>query len=172
MPSGLMTPKRPIPGRSPKNLAFASPLPPRPCGEMTTGSAGFRPGPYQAGSTTYAGRVTPLWATYEMRQTRTASCAPTELPGSDAMTAPAIAAAPHVRRRHLPNRRLRGMPATLGERPHRQLSDRSRLSLGAVLASIATKGRPVEFRLLGPVEVVRDGSPLPVGGAKPRALLT
>ncbi|HEU4972999.1 MAG TPA: helix-turn-helix domain-containing protein, partial [Gaiellaceae bacterium] len=29
----------------------------------------------------------------------------------------------------------------------------------------------MEFRLLGPVEAVRDGHPLPLGGAKPRALL-
>jgi ABC-type transport system substrate-binding protein/DNA-binding SARP family transcriptional activator len=29
----------------------------------------------------------------------------------------------------------------------------------------------VEFRLLGPVEVARDGQPLAIGGAKPRALL-
>ena len=29
----------------------------------------------------------------------------------------------------------------------------------------------MEFRLLGPVEVLRDGRPVPLGGAKPRALL-
>ena len=29
----------------------------------------------------------------------------------------------------------------------------------------------MEFRLLGPVEAVRDGRSLPLGGAKPRALL-
>ena len=29
----------------------------------------------------------------------------------------------------------------------------------------------MEFRLLGPVEALRDGSVVPIGGAKPRALL-
>src|SRR3954462_4811195 len=32
-------------------------------------------------------------------------------------------------------------------------------------------GREIEIRLLGPLEVMRDGQTVPLGGAKPRALL-
>jgi DNA-binding SARP family transcriptional activator len=40
-----------------------------------------------------------------------------------------------------------------------------------VLASASAEGRLVEFRLLGPVEGLRSGKLVALGGAKPRALL-
>ena len=52
IPSGLITAKRPTAGSRSKKAAFESPFAPRPCGEITTGSGGLLPGPYQAGSTT------------------------------------------------------------------------------------------------------------------------
>ena len=48
-----------------------------------------------------------------------------------------------------------------------------RAERGAVPAPALESCRPVRFRVLGPLEVTGpDGSPLDVGGAKPRALLT
>src|SRR5215203_3031651 len=64
------------------------------------------------------------------------------------------------------------MRATVRQRPQRHVSNGSRPPLRTVLASLRTsRRRRMEFRLLGPVEAVRDHRPLPLGGAKPRALL-
>ena len=64
------------------------------------------------------------------------------------------------------------MPATVPARPHTRSLERLSTALRTVLASFATsRRRPMEFRLLGPIEAVRDGRSLPLGGAKPRALL-
>src|SRR2546428_670674 len=58
-PSGLTTARPPRVGRSPQRLAFFVPSRPRPCGEMTSGRIGFRPGPYPLGSRTVAWLVRP-----------------------------------------------------------------------------------------------------------------
>src|SRR6266542_7119187 len=49
----------------------------------------------------------------------------------------------------------------------RSVSDRHQ-----VLPSGGGGGRPMEFRILGPLEVWDDGGELTLGGPKPRALLT
>src|SRR5580765_4319355 len=57
-----------------RRLYFAST--PRPCGEMTSGIAGWRLLSYHEGSTRYAGRTTPLCAWYENLSVFTPACAP------------------------------------------------------------------------------------------------
>jgi predicted ATPase len=43
--------------------------------------------------------------------------------------------------------------------------------LARILARLTTVTEGLDFRVLGPVEVLRDGRPLPLGGPKPRLLL-
>ena len=62
-PAGQMTAKPPCAGRSPHRFAFAFGLTPRPCGEITSGNGGGRCcGEYCAGTSTIAGRGSPLCA--------------------------------------------------------------------------------------------------------------
>jgi hypothetical protein len=48
----LTTTKPPRAGRAPQSRAFARPVMPRPCGEMTSGRRGCFFDPYHAGTTT------------------------------------------------------------------------------------------------------------------------
>src|SRR5437899_11672094 len=63
------------------------------------------------------------------------------------------------------------MPATLRARPLGPLSNRSRRALHPVLASFDRRRSHVEFRLLGPLDALRDCHPLALVGAKTRGLL-
>jgi len=61
-PSGLITAKPPTAGSRPQRRMFSCALTPRPCGEITSGIAGWSVGPYHAGRSTYARRGSPSCA--------------------------------------------------------------------------------------------------------------
>src|SRR5262245_10391042 len=75
----------PRPAIEPQNRRLYLPLTPRPCGEITNGSAGWRAGPYHDGSTRYAVAGAPTDERYVNVSVRTPACA------ADAATAVAAA---------------------------------------------------------------------------------